>query len=384
MPRPGSGALSAAARAGPVAFAVGIWLTLAPARLQAQTPLRTEVVSSGLQHPWGLAFIDGGRMVVTERPGRLRVVDADGRVGPAVGGLPPVDAVGQGGLLDVVADRRFSENRLLYWCYAEAAEGGNRTALARGRLSEDTTRLEQVRVLFRQQPAVASPLHFGCRVVEAPDGHLFLTLGDRYSRMGSAQSLDNHLGKVVRVRKNGEVPPDNPFVRVPCARPEIWSLGHRNVQGATWGPDGALWTSEHGPQGGDEINRPEAGANHGWPVVTFGENYGGGRIGDGLTHQDGMADPLYQWTPSMAPAGMVFLGRDRYGDAWRGSLFVASLKFRYLSRLELKEGRILREEKLLIDIGQRLRDVREGPDGWLYLLTDERNGQLLRVRPASP
>ena len=348
---------------------------------QAQTPLRTEVVASGLQNPWGLTFIDGGRMVVTERPGRLRVVQPDGRIGPAVAGLPPVDAVGQGGLLDVLADSRFAENRRLYWCYAEVAEGGNRTALASGRLSEDGSRLDQVQVLFRQQPAVPSRLHFGCRIVESPDGHLFLALGDRYTRMADAQTLDNHLGKVLRLRKDGRAPPDNPLVGRSGARPEIWSLGHRNVQGAAWGPDGTLWTSEHGPQGGDEINRPAPGANHGWPVVTFGENYGGGRIGEGLTRKPGMEDPLHQWTPSMAPAGMVFLRSDRYGAGWRGSLFVASLKFRYLARLEVDGRRIRGEEKLLTDIGQRLRDVREGPDGLLYLLTDERNGQILRVLP---
>ena len=374
----------AASLARVVACMIGLLCSVASAPVQAQTPLRTEVVATGLQNPWGMAFIDGRRMVVTERPGRLRVVQADGRVGPSVTGLPAVDAVGQGGLLDVIADSRFSENRRLYWCYAEPAEGGNRTALASGRLSEDGKRMDQVQVLFSQQPAVASRLHFGCRVVEAPDGHLFLTLGDRYSHMNDAQTLDNHLGKVVRLRKDGSIPPDNPFVRQPGARAEIWSFGHRNLQGAVWGPDGALWTSEHGPQGGDEINRPQAGANHGWPVVTFGENYGGGRIGEGLTRKAGMVDPLHQWTPSIAPAGMAFLRSDRYGSAWRGSLFVASLKFRYLSRLEVKGGFVSREEKLLTDIGQRLRDVREGPDGLLYLLTDERDGQILRVLPAKP
>jgi aldose sugar dehydrogenase len=362
--------------------AVGAWFAT-PTQLRAQTAVRVEVVAGGLQNPWGMAFLDGGRMVVTERPGRLRVVEPDGRVGPAVAGLPTVDAQGQGGLLDVLADGRFRENRRLYWCYAEPAEGGNRTALASGRLSEDDSRLEDVRVLFRQHPVVDSRLHFGCRIVESPDGHLFLTLGDRYSRMDDAQALDNHLGKVVRVFKDGRIPPDNPFVRHSGARAEIWSMGHRNPQGATWGPDGALWTSEHGPQGGDEINRPSAGGNHGWPVVTFGENYGGGRIGEGLTHKPGMQDPLHHWTPSIAPAGMAFLGSQRYGAAWRGSLFVASLKFRYLARLQVEGHRIVGEEKLLTELGQRLRDVREGPDGLLYLLTDERNGQVLRVLPPS-
>jgi glucose/arabinose dehydrogenase len=360
------------------------WTAGAPA--PAQTPaLRTEVVARGLQNPWGMAFIDGGRILVTERPGRLRVVGPDGRVGPPVEGLPAVDAVGQGGLLDVAADRDFARNRRIYFCYAEPAEGlfasGNSTALASARLSADARRLEDLKVLFSQQPKVDSRLHFGCRIAEAPDGTLFLTLGDRYHRMQDAQTLDNHHGKVVRIRKDGSVPPDNPYVNRPGAKPEIWSLGHRNLQGAAIGPDGRLWTSEHGPQGGDEINRPEAGRNHGWPVITYVENYGGGAIGEGITTRAGLEQPLHHWTPSIAPAGMVFVSTDRYGPGFKGSLLVASLKFRYLARLQLDGTRVVKEDKLLTDIGQRLRDVAEAPDGTLWLLTDERDGQLLRLRP---
>jgi len=360
------------------------WAAGAPA--PAQTPaLRADVVARGLQNPWGMAFIDGGRILVTERPGRLRVVGPDGRVGPPVEGLPAVDAVGQGGLLDVAADRDFARNRRIYFCYAEPAEGlfasGNSTALASARLSADARRLEDLKVLFSQQPKVDSRLHFGCRIAEAPDGTLFLTLGDRYHRMQDAQTLDNHHGKVVRIRKDGSVPPDNPYVNRPGAKPEIWSLGHRNLQGATIGPDGRLWTSEHGPQGGDEINRPEAGRNHGWPVITHGENYGGGAIGEGITARAGMEQPLHHWTPSIAPAGMAFVSTDRYGPGFKGSLLVTSLKFRYLARLQLDGTRVVREDRLLTDIGQRLRDVAEAPDGTLWLLTDERDGQLLRLRP---
>lgn len=360
------------------------WTAGAPA--PAQTPaLRADVVARGLQNPWGMAFIDGGRILVTERPGRLRVVGPDGRVGPPVEGLPAVDAVGQGGLLDVAADRDFARNRRIYFCYAEPAEGlfasGNSTALASARLSADARRLEDLKVLFSQQPKVDSRLHFGCRIAEAPDGTLFLTLGDRYHRMQDAQTLDNHHGKVVRIRKDGSVPPDNPYVNRPGAKPEIWSLGHRNLQGAAIGPDGRLWTSEHGPQGGDEINRPEAGRNHGWPVITYGENYGGGAIGEGITTRAGLEQPLHHWTPSIAPAGMAFVSTDRYGPGFKGSLLVASLKFRYLARLQLDGTRVVREDKLLTDIGQRLRDVAEAPDGTLWLLTDERDGQLLRLRP---
>ena len=348
---------------------------------QTSPPLRTEVVASGLQNPWGVAFIDGGRFLVTERPGRLRVIGADGRVGEPVTGVPAVEAAGQGGLLDVATDRDFARNRQIYLCYSEPGAGGNSTALARARLSPDATRLEDVKVIFSQQPKVSSRLHFGCRIAEALDGTLFLTLGDRYHRMADAQTLDNHHGKVVRIRKDGSVPPDNPFAGQAGARPEIWSIGHRNLQGAAIGPNGRLWTSEHGPQGGDEINRPEPGKNYGWPVITYGENYGGGAIGEGITARPGLEQPLHQWTPSIAPAGMTFVSTDRYGAGFKGSLLVASLKFRYLSRLVLDGTRVVREDRLLPDIGERLRDVAEAPDGTLYLLTDARNGQLLRIVP---
>ncbi len=349
----------------------------------ASSPLRVEVLARGLEHPWALAFIDGGRMLVSERPGRLRLVQAGGEVGPPIAGVPAVDAVGQGGLLDVVADSDFAHTRIIYFCYAEPAAGGggNSTALAAARLSADGRRLEQVKVLFSQRPKVSSRAHFGCRIVEQGDGTLFLTLGERFSRMQDAQKLDNHLGKVVRVNKDGSVPPDNPFVGQGGALPEIWSYGHRNVQGATLGPDGRLWTHEHGPQGGDEINRPEAGKNYGWPVITYGENYGGGKIGAGLTAQPGMEQPLHQWTPSIAPSGMAFLHSARYGKAWQGSLFVGSLKFHYLDRMEWRDGKLVREERLLENLDQRIRDVREGPDGLLYVLTDESRGQLLRLQP---
>jgi len=362
---------------------LAVVLNTVPARAQDLPALQVETVASGLVNPWGLAFLGDGRMLVTERPGRLRLIDADGRVGPPLDGVPRVAAVGQGGLLDVAVDSGFATNRTVYLCYAEpAAEGpGHSTALARAQLSADARRLEAVQVIFSQQPKTDSRLHFGCRIAEAADGTLFLTLGDRFFRKDDAQTLDNHHGKVVRIRKDGSVPPDNPFVGQTGARPEIWSLGHRNLQGAAIGPDGRLWTSEHGPQGGDEINRPEAGKNYGWPVITYGENYGGGPIGAGLTAQSGMEQPLHQWTPSIAPAGMAFVTSDRYGPALRGSLLVASLKFRYLARLQLDGARVVREDRLLPDIGERLRDVRQGPDGFLYVLTDERQGRVLRLLP---
>jgi aldose sugar dehydrogenase len=346
--------------------------------------LRTEVVAKGLQNPWGLAFIGEGRMLVTERPGRMRVVQADGRLGAPLAGLPPIDAGGQGGLLDVITDRDFARNRMVYFCYAEpaaAGASGNSTALASARLSDDFTRLDQLKVLFSQRPKVASKAHFGCRIVDNSDGTLFLTLGDRFSRKDDAQTLNNHLGKIVRIGKGGSVPADNPFAKKPGALPEIWSYGHRNLQGATLGPDGSLWTIEHGPQGGDELNHPEAGKNYGWPVITYGENYGGGAIGAGITAQAGMEQPVHYWVPSIAPSGMAFVTSERYGKAWVGNLLVGSLKFGYVARLQLQGGRVVREDKLLPDLGQRVRDVREGPDGLMYLMTDAGNGQLLRLLP---
>lgn len=345
---------------------------------QAQE-LRADTVARGLEHPWAVAFLPQGRFLVTERPGRLRVVEADGKLGAPIEGLPEIAARGQGGLLDVVLDSDFGNNRRLYLCFSEPGAGGNSTALARARLSQDATRLEDFRVIFSQQPKVASSMHFGCRIVEARDGTLFLAMGERFQRKDDAQTLGNHLGKVVRVTKDGAPAPGNPFIGRAGALPEIWSYGHRNPQGATLGPDGAFWLHEHGPQGGDEINLPQAGRNYGWPVITHGENYGGGKIGDGLSAKPGMEQPLHYWVPSIAPSGMAFLTSDRYGPAMKGNLFVGSLKFGYLARLELAQGKVVREHRLLG--GERIRDVRQGPDGLLYVLTDSAQGSLLRLQP---
>jgi len=334
-------------------------------------------VVGGLDHPWGLAFLPDGAMLVTERPGRMRIVARDGTLGPPLSGLPDVDAGGQGGLLDVALDPRFGENRLVYWTYAEAGDGGNGTAVARGRL--DGHALADVQVVFRQQPKVASRQHFGSRLVFARDGRLFVTLGERGSRKDDAQRLDGHLGKVVRIEPDGRVPGDNPFVGQPAARPEIWSWGHRNVQGAALHPQtGALWTTEHGPQGGDELNVTERGRNHGWPVITFGRNYGSGTvIGEGTERADVVA-PLTWWGPtSIAPSGMAFLTSERY-PGWQGNLFVGALRARTLVRLELDGRRVVNQERLLN--GVRVRDVRQGPDGWLYVLADDdSDGRILRL-----
>ena len=357
--------------------------------------VRPETVASGLQNPWAVAFLPGGRFLVSERGGRLRVVEPHGRLSKPVEGLPEVAAGGQGGLLDVLLDADFASNRTLYFCFSEPASigNGNSTALARATLSVDMTQLADVKVIFSQRPKFSSSLHFGCRIVESrspglngkPDGKLFLTLGDRYSRAPDAQNLGNHHGKIIRINKDGSVPADNPLINRAGALPEIWSYGHRNPQGATLAPDGTLWMHEHGPQGGDEINLPKPGANYGWPVITYGENYGGGQIGQGLTAQSGLEQPLHFWTPSIAPSGMAFLTSERYGKDWQGNLFVGSLKFTYLNRIELTapySGKVLRESKLIDASRERIRDVRQGPDGLLYVLTDSNNGKLIRLLPA--
>jgi aldose sugar dehydrogenase len=342
--------------------------------------LRAQTVAQGLEHPWAVAFLPQGRFLVTERPGRMRLVEADGKVGPPIAGVPRVATGGQAGLFDLILDSGFASNRTIFFCFSEPGLGGNSTALARARLSADGSRLEETKVIFSPKPKVASNLNLGCRIVETREGDLFLTLGDDFIRKEDAQKLDSDLGKIVRVTKDGAPAPGNPFIGRAGALPEIWSYGHRNPQGATLAPDGSFWTHEHGPQGGDEINIIRPGRNYGWPVITYGENYGGGPIGEGITAKAGMEQPLYYWVPSIAPSGMAFLTSDRYGPAMKGNLFIGSLKFGYVARLELAGGKVQREHKMLEGLG-RVRDVRQGPDGLLYLLTDLDKGRLLRVLP---
>lgn len=356
------------------------------AALHAQ-PATAVAVARGLENPWAVAFLPQGRFLVTERPGRMRVVQPDGQLAAPLAGVPPVAAAGQGGLLDVVTDADFANNQRIFFCYAEpAADGSNKnsTALASAVLDVAANTLRDVKVIFSQKPKVESRLHFGCRIVQAPGGDLWLALGDRYTFKNDAQTLGNHHGKVVRMAPDGSVPATNPVQGRPGALPEIWSWGHRNPQGASLGPDGQLWLHEHGPQGGDEINRPQAGRNYGWPVITYGENYGGGAIGKG-TAQAGMEQPLHYWVPSIAPSGMAWVNSTRYSKAWQGSMLVGSLKFGTLHRLVWGGTRLLREEKVQRPGGGdlalgRIRDVRQGPDGWVYLLTDSPQGQLLRLQ----
>ena len=350
---------------------------------QAQSSVVT--VAHGLVNPWAVAFLPDGRFLVTERPGRMRIVAADGKLGPPLPGLPTVAAEGHGGLLDVVTDPKFATNRLVYWSYSEPGDAGaNGTAVARARLDGErgAERLSDVQVIFRQAPKVASRLHFGSRLAFGQDGRLFITLGDRFSRKDDAQLLGNTLGKVVRIEADGRVPADNPLVGRADARPEIWSWGHRKVQGAAVHPvTGQLWTTEHGPQGGDELNITLPGRNHGWPVITYGRNYGSGTvIGEG-TQRDDVVAPLAHWVPvSIAPSGMAFLTSERY-PGWRGNLFIGTLRAQALLRVEVDGDKVLHQHRLLQNLNERIRDVRQGPDGWLYLLTDNADGRLLRLLP---
>ena len=354
-------------------------LTAVALQAQAAEP-KLATVARGLANPWAVAFLPDGRFLVTERAGRLRVVEADGRPGEALGGLPPVDAGGQCGLLDVVLDPKFADNAWVYWSFAEAGDGGNSTAVARGRLQGD--RLVDVQLIFRQLPKVSSRAHCGSRLVFDREGRLFVVLGDRFSRKEDAQKLDNHLGKVVRIEADGRVPADNPFVSTAGAKPEIWSLGHRNMQGAALHPQtGELWATEHGPQGGDELNVVRSGKNYGWPLLTYGRNYGiGTRIGE-EGPKPGFEQPLKYWVPvSVAPSGMVFVTSERY-PRWQGNILIGTLRGQSLIRLELDGTRVVGEETLLSDQRSRIRDVRQSPDGYIYVLTDGADGKLLRLLP---
>jgi glucose/arabinose dehydrogenase len=346
-------------------------------------PVDVVEVAHGLEHPWSLAFLPDRRMLVSERPGRLRIVTSEGQISPPLSGVPAVYARGQGGLLDVVLAPDFAQSRRIYFCYAEPRGDSNGTTIAHAHLSD--TGLDDVTAVFRQQPGLDSQHHFGCRLVFAADGTLYATLGERNKGRAQAQTLDNDLGKVIRIRPDGTIPDDNPFVGRQGARPEIWSYGHRNAQGAALHPvTGALWIHEHGPKGGDEINIARAGRNYGWPVITYGREYSGLKVGDGRSAADGMEQPVHYWVPSIAPSGMAFYTADRF-KPWRGNLFVGSLKFGQLVRLQLDGDTVVHEERLLDGIKYRIRDVRQGADGYLYLLTDAADGRLLRVglAPAS-
>ncbi|SIQ31031.1 Glucose/arabinose dehydrogenase, beta-propeller fold [Bosea sp. TND4EK4] len=376
-------------KTGTIAAALAAGLCLAfwqgPASAQKRYPssagdLAVETVASGLEHPWALAFLPDGQMLVTERPGRLRLIAKDGKLSRPITGVPNVMSRGQGGLLDVALDPDFARNRLVYLSFAEPRANGNGTSVARGRLNEQGTALADTAVIFRQMPTVNSTMHFGSRLVFDRTGALFVTLGERFSQRDQAQNPENHIGKLVRIRPDGSVPDDNP--KKPGWAPEIWSVGHRNVQGAALHPDtGQLWTAEHGARGGDEVNTPKAGLNYGWPVISYGVDYSGTKIGEG-TAKPGMEQPLFYWDPSIAPSGAAFY-TGAVWPAWKNSFVVGALAGSQLARLSTDGEKVTGEERLLTDIGARIRDVRQGPDGFIYLVTDEDDGKVLRVRPAN-
>lgn len=366
-------------------------LLLSPT-LQASTMIKSqsanivvEEVATGLSNLWGMTFLPDGSMLVTERAGSMRVISPDGKVSEPVKGVPAVVAQGQGGLLDVVASPDFSSNRKIYFSYSEASADGKTNSTAVSEAILVGTQLVSVKTIFSQKPKVNSAGHFGSRLVFADDGTLFITLGDRQSEADKAQTLDNHIGKVVRINVDGSVPKDNPYVNTQGALPEIWSYGHRNVQGAALHPQTRqLWTGEHGPQGGDELNLTLAGKNYGWPVITYGERYGGGKIGEGIQAKAGMEQPLYKWVPSLATAGFIFYTGDKF-PAWKNNILMATLKEKALVRLTLDGDKVVSEERLLSkQLNQRLRHVVQGPKGDVYLVTDEYRARILRLTPAAP
>ena len=357
--------------------------TRAPA-VRTEATLAHAVVASGLEHPWGLALLPDGRWLVTERPGRLRVVTAQGQIGAPIPGLPAVEARGQGGLLDVVVGPTFAQDRMIYWSYSEPREGGNATSVARGRLSDDMSRVENVQVIFRAMPTYDGDKHFGSSLAFDPAGHLFVTLGERSDKpmRPQAQDLTSHMGKTIRINADGSVPADNPFVGREGARPEIWSLGHRNVQGIAVQPGtGAVWTIEHGTRGGDEVNLDRAGLNYGWPDAAYGIEYAGGPINAGATAREGTEQPVYYWDPVIAPGGAAFYQGAMF-PGWDGDLLVAGLKEKHIARLVIENDRVVGEERLLTDLGERIRDVAVGPDGAVWAITDEDDGKLVRLATA--
>jgi glucose/arabinose dehydrogenase len=364
----------------------GVLLMPLPAAQAREYPsehgtLQVSQLVAGLEHPWSMVFLPAGQgLLVTERPGRLRLVDLQGTLSEPIGGVPAVYARSQGGLLDVALSPEFAQDRLVYLSYAEAGEGGYAgTAVGRARLSLDNRQLQGFEVIFRQLPKLSSGAHFGSRLVFDRDGYLFVALGENNQR-STAQDLDKLQGKVVRLHPDGKVPRDNPFVGQPDVRPEIWSYGHRNQQGAALNPrTGQLWTHEHGPRGGDEINIPQAGKNYGWPLATHGVNYSFLPIPEARGKTvDGTEPPHYVWEKSPAISGMAFYDGERLA-AWRGNLFIGALAGQALIRLELRGDQVVHEERLLEQLDARIRDVRQGPDGYLYVLTDAGNGKLLRL-----
>ncbi len=350
--------------------------------ITSSLPYDVQVVATGLDRAWSVEPLADGRFLVTEKPGRMRIVSASGQLGEPITGVPAVDARGQGGLLDIVLSPGFATDRTIYWSFSEPRQGGNGTSVARGRLNADMTALEDVRVIVRTQPTYDGDKHYGSRLLFGPDGMLYVTMGERSDRpmREQSQQLNSHLGKVLRVTPDGAAPPDNPFVGREGALPETWSLGHRNIQAAAFDAQGRLWVIEHGARGGDEVNLVEKGKNYGWPVQAYGIEYSGQPIPTAAPQREGMEQPVYYWDPVIAPSGAQWYAGSAFPD-WQGDLFVGGLAGQRLVRLEMENNRVVGEEHLLADRGKRIRDVREGPDGNLYVVTDGPNGELWRIVP---
>jgi len=368
--------------------------------VKSETAFDVVVVAKGLNKPWAVEPLADGSFLITEKPGQMRIVSAKGEVGEPIegllpvgqggvseasgqGGLPPITAQGQGGLLDVALSPTFEKDRTIFWSFSEQREGGSGTSVARGVLSADRKKLEQVKVIFRAMPTYNNGLHFGSRLAFGPDGKLYITLGERFDKQVTrpqAQQLGSHLGKTIRINPDGTVPNDNPFVKQQGALPEIWSLGHRNIQSSTFDDQGRFWTVEHGAKGGDELNLIEKGKNYGWAVISYGEEYSGEPIPGNITAKEGFEQPVYYWDPVIAPSGMQFYTGKAFPE-WRGNIFVGGLASQRLVRLVIKDNRVVGEEHLLTDRGKRIRDVRQGPDGALYVVTDDSNGELWKITP---
>ena len=352
--------------------------------VKSNVAFEVTVLAKGLEHPWAVEPLPEGDFLVTEKPGRMRIISANGEMGQPLAGVPEVDARGQGGLLDVALSPKFASDRTVYWSYSEPRQGGNATSVARGVVSQDRKRLDQVKVILRAMPTYDGDKHYGSRLAFASDGTLYITLGERSDKpmRPQAQQLDSDMGKILRINPDGSIPKDNPFVGRSNASPEIWSLGHRNIQAAAFDPQGRLWEVEHGTNGGDELNLVQKGKNYGWPLAAYGVEYSGQPIPGTVTAKEGTEQPVYYWDPVIAPSGMQFYTGDAF-PAWKGSVFIGGMKDTKLVRLTLENDRVTGEEHLLMERGQRVRDVRQGPDGALYIVTDQDSGELWRVAPRS-
>ncbi|SIR02599.1 PQQ-dependent sugar dehydrogenase [Pontibacter lucknowensis] len=350
--------------------------------IKSETQFDVQVLTKNLQKPWAVEPLPDGNLLVTEKSGNMRIVSASGQIGNPITGVPKVDARGQGGLLDVALGPDFGSDRMIYWSFSEPRKGGNATSVARARLSDDRSRLENVEVIFQAQPTYDGTMHYGSRLAFGPDGMLYITLGERSDKeiRPQAQQMNSHMGKIIRIAPDGKVPDDNPFVNQNNTLPEIWTAGHRNVQASAFNEAGEFWIVDHGPQGGDEVNKVEKGKNYGWPVVTFGEEYSGAPVPNAVTTKEGYVDPVYYWDPVIAPSGAQFYTGSAFPE-WKGNLFVGGLREQALVRLRIENNRVTGEEHLLTDRKQRIRDVRQGPDGALYVVTDHENGELWKITP---